>query len=73
MVSLAQRDLRDEKDKRNFEDAQKFAQRQGGNLITVTGADINDYLADNCRLEYVMFLYLISYCFKMWHFVMHCP
>ena len=67
MVSSAQYGLKDEEKEQNFEEAQDFYQRQGGNLITVTGAAMNQFLVDNCQLEYVMFLYFTHKSFYMWY------
>ena len=54
MISSAQ-ELSDEEKEKNFEDAQGFCEREGGNLITVSGGDINEFLVDN-GLEYVILL-----------------
>ena len=53
MISSAQEEIDQEKEK-NFEDAQGFCEREGGNLITVSGEDINKFLVVN-GLEYVYF------------------
>ena len=62
MISSAQEGIDQEKEK-NFEDAQGFCEREGGNLITVSGEDINQFLVVN-GLTYVIFcsVYLHDEC-----------
>ena len=57
MISSAQKEIDSEKEK-DFQGAQSFCKREGGNLITVSGEDINPFLVDN-GLGYVIFLFTL--------------